>query len=109
MKILSIDVGMKNLAYCLLNVSETNNYDIIDWNVVNLTDSDKYICKCLKKNNKVCGKKAKYFKNANYYCKTHAKQSNYNIPTNELNINSTSQVHPPNTTEINNKYNVHCT
>ena len=66
MKILSIDVGMKNLAYCLLNVSETNNYDIIDWNVVNLTDSDKYVCKCLKKNNKVCGKKAKYFKNANY-------------------------------------------
>ena len=87
MKILSIDVGMKNLAYCLLNVSETNDYDITDWNVVNLTDSDKYICKCLKKNNKVCGKKAKYFKNANYYCKTHAKQSNYNIPTNELNIN----------------------
>ena len=86
MKILSIDVGMKNLAYCLLNVSENHEYDITEWNVINLTDSDKYICKCLKKNNKVCGKKAKFFKNANYYCKTHAKQSNFNIPTNELNI-----------------------
>ena len=86
MKILSIDVGMKNLAYCLLNVSENHEYDITEWNVINLTDSDKYICKCLKKNNKVCGKKAKFFKNATYYCKTHAKQSNFNIPTNELNI-----------------------
>ena len=86
MKILSIDVGMKNLAYCLMDTKENNTYDILDWNVVNLTDSDKYVCKCLKKNNKVCGKKARFFKNANYFCKTHAKQSNYNIPADELNI-----------------------
>ena len=87
MNVLSIDVGMKNLAYCLLDVDENNEYDITEWNVINLTDSDKYICKCLKKNNTICGKKAKFFKNTNYYCKTHAKQSNFNIPTNELNIN----------------------
>ena len=86
MKILSIDVGMKNLAYCLMDTKENKTYDILDWNVVNLTDSDKYVCKCLKKNNKVCGKKARFFKNANYFCKTHAKQSNYNIPADELNI-----------------------
>ena len=86
MKILSIDVGMKNLAYCLMDTKENKTYDILDWNVVNLTDSDKYVCKCLKKNNKVCGKKARFFKNTNYFCKTHAKQSKYNIPADELNI-----------------------
>ena len=86
MKILSIDVGMKNLAYCLLDIKENKEYTISDWNVVNLTDSDKYVCKCLKKNNKVCGKKARFFKNTNYYCKTHAKQGKYNIPADELNI-----------------------
>jgi hypothetical protein len=92
MKILSIDVGMKNLAYCYIEKNDTlhdtsnNSYSILDWNVVDLTDSDKYVCKCLKKNNKVCGKKATFFKNATYYCKTHAKQSEYNIPADELNI-----------------------
>ena len=93
MKFISIDVGMKNLAYCLMEVNtevpySTNkiNYTVLDWNVINLTDSDKYICKCLTKNKKVCNKKAKYFKNAVYYCKTHAKQSNHKIPTDELNI-----------------------
>jgi len=93
MKFISIDVGMKNLAYCLMEVNtevpySTNkiNYTVLDWNVINLTDSDKYICKCLTKNKKECNKKAKYFKNAIYYCKTHAKQSNHKIPNDELNI-----------------------
>lgn len=95
MKLISIDVGMKNLAYCLIEVNTEDNsnvasnginYTILDWNVINLTDSDKYICKCLTKNNNECNKKAKYFKNATYYCKTHGKQSKHKIPTNELNI-----------------------
>jgi len=93
MKFISIDVGMKNLAYCLMEVNtevpysiNKINYTVLDWNVINLTDSDKYICKCLTKNKKECNKKAKYFKNAIYYCKTHAKQSNHKIPNDELNI-----------------------
>ena len=95
MKLISIDVGMKNLAYCLMEVNTNDssgyinnnlNYKIIDWNVINLTDSDKYICKCLMKNNKECNKKAKFFKNTTYYCKTHAKQSSHTVPTDDLNI-----------------------
>ena len=93
MKLISIDVGMKNLAYCLMDINTGSedtknkiNYTILDWNVINLTDSDKYVCQCLMKNKKVCNKKAKYFKNTNYYCKTHAKQSTHKIPTDELNI-----------------------
>ena len=70
---------MKQVVH--LQYKTNYDYSILDWNVINLTDSDKYICKCLKKNGKACNKKAKYFKNTTYYCKTHAKQSEYNIPT----------------------------
>ena len=41
-KILSIDVGIKNLAYCILD--ENKKYD---WNVINLIDETIYCC-CLK-------------------------------------------------------------
>jgi len=58
MKILSIDIGVKNLAHCLLDVS-TNQ--IVDWNVNNLAPAyhccskathylDGYLCKkCIEK------------------------------------------------------------
>ena len=35
MKVLSIDVGMKNLAYCFFDIKD-NNYKIIDWDVIDL-------------------------------------------------------------------------
>jgi hypothetical protein len=40
MKILSWDVGIYNLSYCLLEKDENNNIKIIDWNIVNLIDND---------------------------------------------------------------------
>lgn len=38
MNILSFDVGIKNLAYCLVNVTDANakKFDILDWGVINL-------------------------------------------------------------------------
>ena len=35
MIILSIDIGIKNFAYCLLD-SNSNNLKILQWNVINL-------------------------------------------------------------------------
>jgi hypothetical protein len=40
MKILSWDVGIYNLSYCLLEKDENNIVKIIDWNIVNLIDND---------------------------------------------------------------------
>ena len=34
MKILSFDVGIKNLAYCLL---DTENKSILDWGIINIS------------------------------------------------------------------------
>jgi hypothetical protein len=45
MKIISFDVGMKNLAFCLFDINDSNNYSILKWDVLNLCDeTDK--CKC---------------------------------------------------------------
>jgi hypothetical protein len=46
MIVLSIDVGMKNLAHCLLTVEESK-VEILDWDVVDLTMTAKCF-KCVK-------------------------------------------------------------
>lgn len=92
MKILSFDVGIKNLAYCLFSINCCNDklLKIIKWDVINLCDSTsspssliktKYTCSMCKKN-------AYYYLNSNttsesestasvpesvlFYCKKHA-------------------------------------
>jgi len=42
MKILSWDVGIYNLSYCILEKNQENNeIKIIDWDIVNLVDNDE--------------------------------------------------------------------
>ena len=87
MKILSFDVGIKNLAYCLFSINCCNDkiLKILKWDVINLCDtvvSKKYKCSLCKKN-------AHYYLNATaddeeeeediinstMYCKKHAIQT----------------------------------
>ena len=82
MNILSFDVGIKNLAYCLLFIHD-KKYEISQWGIINLVENKK-ICKAPKNNGKICNKNAKFFKKDKYYCKIHAKNKNYNIPSNDL-------------------------
>ena len=35
MNILSIDVGMKHLAYCVIKTNSKEEYEILDWNIIN--------------------------------------------------------------------------
>lgn len=75
MKVLSFDVGIKNMAYCILQI-DNSNVEIIDWNIINLMDEVvDYKCSCYQKNGKTCSSKAKYYQNDNYYCEKHAKSS----------------------------------
>lgn len=107
MKILSIDVGIKNLAYCIIekknnsqNTNSQNNksskqtkininknrdvdFSILEWDVINICREKNYKCIGIKKNKKPCENKAKYYLGDNYYCKTHAKNLNVLIPTNK--------------------------
>lgn len=82
MKILSIDVGIKNLAFCILE-NLNDKYTIKEWDVINLCRKQIMFCKEKKKNGQLCLNKAKFKKNGKCYCKTHAKNTDYLIPTNK--------------------------
>ena len=76
MNILSFDVGIKNLAYCLVNVTDAaaKKFDILDWGVINLMVTDKTADashKCM-----TCSKKAtlQTMSGDRYYCAIHAKK-----------------------------------
>lgn len=84
-RICSWDVGILNLAYCIIEKDlDTNTCTIIDWNVIDLTNKteNKKTCGGKLKNGKICGKKAVLFRTENddniYYCNTHSKQ--YKVP-----------------------------
>ena len=86
MYILSIDVGIKNLAYCLFHLKSETEYCIAKWNIIDLVSDQKKTCEIVKKNGGKCQYKAKYCKNNEYYCKKHAKAcDNYIIANTELN------------------------
>lgn len=80
MNILSFDVGIKNLAYCLVRVNNTAKYDfnIIDWGVINLmttSDDGEKTQTCA-----TCKKKAtlQTVSGDSHYCAIHAKKdANY--------------------------------
>ena len=69
MKTLSIDVGIKHLAYCMFG----DHYTITKWGICNLTGFEVITCN-------VCGKKAKYQRKEEMYCKIHVKNKQYKIP-----------------------------
>jgi hypothetical protein len=74
MKILSIDVGIKNLAFCLFEKSEISNYfKITKWDIVNISEKESFICK-------ECDKPAKFKKDDDFYCLKHSKKNHLQIP-----------------------------
>ena len=87
MKILSIDVGIKNLAFCLFCNNDTTNHSFLikKWNVVDLSTSEEVVKKCCGKEKKgPCLKPAKYTKNNQCFCIKHAKKEKYVLPSGDL-------------------------
>lgn len=88
MKIASFDVGIKNMAYCVL-VVEQNTLRVQDWGILNLMNEMPKIMVCNYQTKgkipKKCGKKAKYTKNDQCFCEIHAKmackQFSWTLPT----------------------------
>jgi hypothetical protein len=81
--ILSFDVGVIHLSYCLLtkkiynlpNGQTREDWDIIDWNNIDLTCRDETKCHC--------GAKAKLYhiidNESKYYCKVHGRKANTDV------------------------------
>ena len=80
MKIVSIDVGIKNLSFCLFNQDTNNNLQVIKWDNINLSEKHELLCSDVS----VCDKPAKFCKDTQYYCLKHSKKHNYLKPTKEL-------------------------
>jgi hypothetical protein len=73
--ILSFDVGIINLAYCLFT-KEEGKLKILDWNIINLTNRESTKC--------YCGLKASFCQGSSYFCKVHAKKCEPVKPFDEL-------------------------
>jgi hypothetical protein len=77
--ILSIDIGIRNLALCIMSAedkTDMSTFKIHLWDVFDTLESDEHNCVCLQKNGKICNKKCSYKyidsnKNVNYTCKMH--------------------------------------
>ena len=80
MSVISWDVGIINLAYCIISIKDNK---ILDWDIINLLEQDRQILECCGelKNGSHCGKKATYslhvpgYKKILGFCKTHIRQS----------------------------------
>ena len=57
MRIISIDVGIKNLAFCLFTLNEDKSYEIENWGVVDLSQKTEIQRKCTCFNEKKSTKK----------------------------------------------------
>jgi len=110
MNILSIDVGIKHLAYCILSIIDKKPNDTLFkikcWNVVDLCNTKKYICVANQKNGKKCTNNAKYKKNNFLYCKKHAKNSGFKIPTQDLNEKKVKKCTIPKLKALIEKHNI---
>ena len=86
--IVSFDIGIKNLAYCVFTTG-SEGLSIVGWGIANLALQnavEKPQCNCSKlKTVALCGKTASYtYGEDQRFCKTHAKSSGKLIPTKEL-------------------------
>jgi len=72
------DVGVKNLAYCIMD----KEFNIIDWNIIDLSNKKEYICCGTNKStSKPCFHKALFINTIDHktYCKRHNKHIDTNI------------------------------
>jgi len=106
-RILSIDVGIKNLAFCLFEKqADSSYYNIAKWDIINLSQEDEIQkCMCIEKN-VICGKPAKYTLNDSFFCLKHSKKQNYQLPTSELKPNFINKQKIQKLIEIADKYTI---
>lgn len=77
MKIASFDIGIKNMAYCVFDTCNNTLPNIVDWDVVNLTDDEIHHCSSFMKNGQPCKNKAKYSNQQRFLCEKHTKSEDF--------------------------------
>ena len=121
-KLISFDIGIKNMAFCFFDTSTSSPPSIQKWEVLNLMDEtapiQKVVCTCHLKTKvpkkkveniviKTCGKTAKYQKNGEFFCEKHAcSHETYLIPKKEHSPASLKKLKVDGLMELANKYGV---
>jgi len=83
-RVLSFDVGIINLAYCLMDIDiEAQRFTIIDWNIIDTAD-ERHLCPFIMRGGKVCNKVAQKVtkvgsRNMYYACNAHWNKSTHMI------------------------------
>ena len=73
MKILSVDIGIRNLGICIIEIEEKDlSYKILEWKNICLCDDNEMSCEFMISEKQNCRNKAKFIKNGTYFCKKHA-------------------------------------
>jgi hypothetical protein len=84
MKVLSIDVGIKNLAFCLFEkTNDSQHFKIVKWDIINISEKEDIVKCCFVEPNNICIKPAKFKKEDKCYCLKHSKKQQLQIPTSE--------------------------
>lgn len=87
MKIFSIDVGIKNLSFCLFEIQIpnqiSNHIKVVKWDNIDLSETTESRCIEVDKNG-LCDKPAKFSKDGKCYCLKHSKKHNFLQPSAEL-------------------------
>lgn len=85
--ILSIDVGIKNLACCVLSVrGEKKIYSIKKWDVLDLCKTINISLHC---KDKTCSRKVNFISpTQEYFCNIHSKKCKYQIPSKDDKMSS---------------------
>jgi len=106
MKILSIDVGIKNLALCLFDKSPNDNYfKVTKWDIVDLSEEECLKCEVVEKN-VICNKPAKFKKNNECFCLKHSKKQQYEIPKSKHKPSFINKLKMANLYEMADSYNI---
>jgi len=106
MKVLSIDIGIKNLAFCLFQQTEDcTAFRITKWDVVNVGEKEILNCGFIDKKG-ICNKPAKFKKDDDCYCLKHSKKQTYMIPTTELKSSHINKQKIQKLHEIADKHNI---
>ena len=76
---LSIDVGIKNLSFCLFN-----DLQVLKWDNIDLTEVSKNQCMGFDAHGMQCEKSAKFIKDSTCFCLKHSKKTHYLQPSSDL-------------------------
>jgi len=109
MKLLSIDVGIKNLSFCLFEIhspdEKSNHLKVINWDNIDLSEKTESKCIEIDKNG-LCDKPAKFTKDGKCYCLKHSKKQEFLQPTTDLKPSYINKQKIQNLIDIADKYKI---